>query len=420
MKILHCLAQLPSMTGSGIYYSVLVEGLAKRGHENALIYAVDQERKADFSKEILQYPVEFSSREIAFPIAGMSDEMPYPSTVYSSMSKEQTELWMRAFQERLWKAREEFDPDLIISHHLFMLTALVRRCFPDKKVLGIGHGTDVRQIKKHGYFREKYMEGIEAVDACFAIAPKDIVDIEKLIGIPREKIEVMGGGFNQEVFYANASSEAKAESFSGKTKRIELLYAGKIAYAKGVYELVKALPKIEERDAKIRLSLVGNANSSQKERLREYAGHSKNLEFVPALPQHELAEKMRNSDLFILPSYYEGLGLVNIEALACGCRVVSTAIEGLIWLLSGEINASGLIEYVELPRLMEVDKPYEEDKPAFVEALKEKILLQIGRIRAGEEPSRELRRKIDEHSWKGIVEKTEACLKRLLREGRRD
>lgn len=402
------------MTGSGIYYSVLVKGLAERGHENALIYALDSEKKADFPEDILQYPVEFSSKELDFPIAGMSDEMPYTSTVYSSMSPEQIELWMGAFEKRLLKAKEEFDPDIIISHHLFMLTALARRCFPDKKVLGIGHGTDIRQIKKHGYFREKYMEGIENLDACFVIAPKDIEDIEKLIGIPSSKIEVMGGGFNQEVFYAEASSRhGKEEGL--EEKRTELLYAGKIAYAKGVYELAKALPEIEKSDEKIRLTLVGTADLSQKEKLRECAGYSKNLEFLPALPQHELARKMRESDIFILPSYYEGLGLVNIEALASGCRVVSTAIEGLVWLLSGEINESGLIEYVKLPRLMEVDKPYEEDKPAFVEALREKILMQIARVKAQEEPSEEVRRKIDEHSWKGILDKTEIYLEKLLK-----
>jgi len=38
---------------------------------------------------------------------------------------------------------------------------------------------------------------------------------------------------------------------------------------------------------------------------------------------------MRAADIYVLPSYYEGLGLIAIEALGCGMRVVVTEIEGL-------------------------------------------------------------------------------------------
>ena len=54
MKILHCLAQLPSNTGSGVYYHTLVKGLEKRGHENALIYGIQEPFVADFSEEVKQ------------------------------------------------------------------------------------------------------------------------------------------------------------------------------------------------------------------------------------------------------------------------------------------------------------------------------------------------------------------------------
>ena len=81
MKILHCLAQLPSNTGSGVYYHTLVNGLEKRGHENALIYGIQEPFVADFSEEVKQYPVIFKTENLPFPIAGLSDEMPYESSV---------------------------------------------------------------------------------------------------------------------------------------------------------------------------------------------------------------------------------------------------------------------------------------------------------------------------------------------------
>lgn len=48
-----------------------------------------------------------------------------------------------------------------------------------------------------------------------------------------------------------------------------------------------------------------------------------------------------------------------VEALASNLRVVVTNVLGLIELLGEEINSSNIIEYVDLPRLFDVDKPYE-------------------------------------------------------------
>ncbi len=86
---------------------------------------------------------------------------------------------------------------------------------------------------------------------------------------------------------------------------------------------------------------------------------------------------MREKDIFIMPSYYEGLGLMAIESLACGLYVVATEIEALMTLLGEEIKESGIIKYVPLPRIYDVDKPVEEDLSEFKENLKEAILCQI-------------------------------------------
>ena len=169
---------------------------------------------------------------------------------------------------------------------------------------------------------------------------------------------------------------------------ISLLYAGKISASKGVYELALAIPQIIKRlpevlIKKLSIEIVGNADPAQTELLNKLSGNFSGLRILPALPQTELAEKMRKSDIFILPSYYEGLGLVNIEALASGCLVVTTEIESLIWLLGDKINSSGVIEYVKLPRLFDADKPYEEDKPEFINRLADKITAQIERACKG-------------------------------------
>ena len=71
------------------------------------------------------------------------------------------------------------------------------------------------------------------------------------------------------------------------------------------------------------------------------------------MPQEKLAELFRRSHLLILPSFYEGLALVLLEALACGCRLVSTNFPGLEEVL-GELPGS-YCRLVDLPRLKSLD-----------------------------------------------------------------
>ena len=85
----------------------------------------------------------------------MSDIMPYESTIYSEMSEEMIDTMLDAFRKRLVKVKEDFKPDLVIAHHLMFLNDLVREIFDDVKVVGISHGTDIRQIKQHERFLKR-------------------------------------------------------------------------------------------------------------------------------------------------------------------------------------------------------------------------------------------------------------------------
>lgn len=82
-----------------------------------------------------------------------------------------------------------------------------------------------------------------------------------------------------------------------------------------------------------------------------------------------------------MPSYYEGLGLMAIESLACGLYVVTTEIEALMTLLGEEIKESGIIKYVPLPRIYDIDKPVKEDLAKFKENLRKAILSKIKKVR---------------------------------------
>ena len=104
-------------------------------------------------------------------------------------------------------------------------------------------------------------------------------------------------------------------------------------------------------------------------------GLGKGVKIHGPLPQEELATIMKQCHIFVLPSFFEGLPLVLLEALACGCRLVSTALPGVL-----EVTESidrDLIRLVELPRLHGVDRPVSVDERRFEEELERAIEDQI-------------------------------------------
>ena len=68
---------------------------------------------------------------------------------------------------------------------------------------------------------------------------------------------------------------------------------------------------------------------------------------------------MRRSHVFVLPSFYEGLPLVLMEALACGCRIVATALPGVRALF--DPGHDTMVRLIDLPALKTIDTPYEKD-----------------------------------------------------------
>ena len=402
MRVLHVLTQLPAKTGSGVYFANLISAFKAAGAENAAIYGAEEKHRDLIDVDTDRtYEVLYDTEEVPFHICGMSDEMPYKSTIYSEMSEDDIDTMLEAFRKRLLKAKEEFKPELVISHHLMFLTDLVREVFPDVKVVGISHGTDMRQIMQHRRFLAR-LTHLKELDQVLTVTPAEHEQIEDILGIAKEKIHLVGGAYNDKVFYP--STKAKSDD------AIRLMFAGKITESKGVFALAAALPYLEKNHDNIELHIIGNASKDDKERMMIEAKRSKNLYIRDAENQMLMAEDLRRSDIFILPSYFEALGLVAIEALACHKLVVASEIDGLKMLLGEKLVHSGIIEFTELPRIYDVDKPYQEDVPSYVERLAAKIEKQIARLDENLFTD-EISRDLHEYSWVNLGKRILSIIK---------
>lgn len=394
MKILHVLAQLPIKTGSGVYFTNVIEGLKQFDVKQAAVYATTPEYNFNFVDE--KYEVEFQGEDISFPIVGMSDIMPYENTLYKNMTDDMMEEWKKAFRKKLEVARNEFKPDVIITHHLWILSSIVCDVFEDKKVIGICHNTDIRQAEKNRTMKDKYVKNLEKLDKILALSSGVIEEISNIYNFSKERIVNIGAGYNEKIFYPVKKYE--------NHDNVKILYAGKFDESKGFYELIKAFRLLEAKDDNVELELIGNLKEEDRLRVEELVGDSTKIRIYNAVDQVHLGEIMRHKDVFILPSYFEGLGLIAVEALGSGLRVVATEIEGLIEFLGEKINSSEVIEYIKMPTIYDTDKAVEEEKPAFVNRIAEALELMVVRTRENRKIPVDLLEEIERHSWKKKIE----------------
>lgn len=397
MKILHVLSQMPAKTGSGVYYGNVIDRLKIFGHTQMAVFACQDGSRFDVLEENMQYPVCFKSKALPFPIAGMSDVMPYENTVYSQMDEEKMQAWTKAFAFVLNKANEEFAPDVVILHHLWILTSMGVSIFKNATTIGVCHNTDLRQAMKHPALMEKFVTNIPHLSAIFSLSQAQNKTIAELYNFDPLKIVNIGGGFDENIFYPLPKRQ--------NSKKINIVYAAKIAQSKGIYSLISAFKNAHRINPKLHLDIIGTADEKNASILEKMLYGADNISLYPSMPQKKLAEHLRKQDIFVLPSFFEGIALTAIESLACGLFTVATEIEALMALLGDEVKQSGVIKYVKMPRIYDTDKPCKEDLPDFEKCLENAILLQAHKVEQGQEFPQCIAQKVNSHSWANLAKK---------------
>ena len=383
MRILNVSAQKPDSTGSGVYLAETVRCQVAAGHDVAVVAGVAADDASELSEGVLFRPVRFDTEALPFHVAGMSDQMPYPATRYCDMTPSMTAAFAASFARVFEELDEAFGPDVVLCHHLYLATAVAVETFAHRRVFAVCHSTDLRQMGKHGLERDRIVAAMRRLTGVFALHEAQKEEIVRVYGVDSACVHVVGTGFNAAIFNAGKSDACDDDVRAGAP--VELVYAGKIWKKKGVPSLLEAADLIETAhqegarrgggsSPRLRLCLAGGHNDSG-----EYAGIVaraarcvSDVAFLGRLSQTDLAQAYRSADIFVLPSFFEGLPLVVIEALACGCKVVTTDLPGIrSWL---DANAPGApIVYVAPPLMRCVDEPFEDELPAFERRLADAI-----------------------------------------------
>jgi glycosyltransferase involved in cell wall biosynthesis len=211
------------------------------------------------------------------------------------------------------------------------LTAVICRHFVKIPCITTLHGSDVYGLKYPG-LQWLNAQVIKHSDVCTAnsVATARMAEIIST----RRKITVVPMGVNPLFLRHDCRQDAiKTATANGQNR---ILYVGRLIDWKGVNYLIQALPEVLKKFPKTQLIVVGSG--PMKDDLVALSNRLKlgtKVVYIDNVPQEKLLKVYSSASLFVLPSIVnekgetEGLGVVLLEAMACGLPVVGSNVGGI-------------------------------------------------------------------------------------------
>ena len=227
-----------------------------------------------------------------------------------------------------------------------------------------------------------------------------------------ERVKVVHNGIDLEAWKHPQGQEADAQA-AATLKRLgidpdrpTIVFVGRITRQKGLPHLLRAC---EQLPADVQVILCAGAPDTPeiKAEVEGLVAHLREKRtgvvwIEEMLPRPELIAVLAASDVFVCPSVYEPLGIVNLEAMAVGLPVVGSATGGIPdVIVDGETGLLVPIEQVQDGTGTPID-------PARFEAdLAERLTTLVTDTEAAKAMGQAARRRVEEHfAWQAIAQRT--------------
>lgn len=190
------------------------------------------------------------------------------------------------------------------------------------------------QLGEGGYAVSCYCErtALEAADAVIAVSHAMRNDVlHAYPGVTADHIEVVHNGIDPELYRADPGTELVRE-LGVDPERPLVVFVGRISRQKGIDHLLRAAVELDPR-AQLVLR-AGSPDTPELEReVEELVAQVRAVRPVTwvqrPLDVPELVQLLTQATVFVCPSIYEPLGIVNLEAMACETAVVATSVGGI-------------------------------------------------------------------------------------------
>ena len=175
--------------------------------------------------------------------------------------------------------------------------------------------------------------------AFFIAVSQTMVDDIASYKFTKDKIKLIPNAVNTDQFKpVSVTEKIQLKKQSGFDSDFVAVFVGKLIDFKGVEYLVEAWKKFVEENNKNAILLMAGQGPLEK-KLESFVSENKLEKNIRLLGvRRDISDLMQLSDIFILPSYTEGLSNTLLEAMSCGLPAVCTRISGNIDLVTDGQN----------------------------------------------------------------------------------
>ncbi|MBL7259229.1 glycogen synthase [Actinoplanes sp. LDG1-01] len=269
-----------------------------------------------------------------------------------------------------------------------------------------------------GYALSSFCErvAIEHADAVIAVSggmKRDVITAYP--SVDPDKIKVVYNGIDTTI-YAPDTGTGVVERLGIDLNRPSVVFVGRITRQKGLPYLLRACRSLPPETQIVLLAGAPDTKeiAAEVEGLADELRAARDPQGViwvqEMLPKHEVVQVLTHATVFVCPSIYEPMGIVNLEAMACETAVVATATGGIPEVVAdGETGLLVPIEQVQDG----TGTPVDPDK--FVADLAAAMTeLVSDPARARELGLAGRRRAVEKFSWARIAEETLAVYRTIL------
>lgn len=258
----------------------------------------------------------------------------------SLLSRLQLPLFLIAFFFATVKNVIHFD--LIHCHWSLagLIAVFVKQLF-SKPVVFMMHGAEVFVLGNHPLLRFI----LKRID--YLISNSSFTERKSLDIYPVKNHSIISPGVNISRFYPQSRIPKLRSSLNINNNDFFILSIGKFIPRKGFEYLIKSLNILinQRNEGNIKLKIGGRGPlKTEYERLINLYDLEHYVGFLDYIPDEDIPSYFTEADVFVLPSIIdergdtEGLGVVFLEANACGTPVIGTSVGGIVDAIDHEVN----------------------------------------------------------------------------------
>jgi len=255
-------------------------------------------------------------------IIAMKDEFPYKDEQNNIIKLKVPKIPVFVallFQRKFWKYVKEGDVVTIHYPTLGVFKPKSRKAVLILHTLASEEGQYYNRFSLKGYLRKLYRAYFAGLLEKITFRKVEHIvclnqDIyQKLLKrkVPKEKISLIKNGVDTEKFAFAEPRELKEDD------KVRFLYVGRLIERKNIKKMLEAFSALNRNDFKLTIVGVGPLEKEIEELVSTKYAHL-DIEFLGYKSGDDLIEEYQKCDVYILPSFYEGLPFTLLEAMSAG------------------------------------------------------------------------------------------------------